>query len=113
MKFTTKQETRMIAWLESKGIKGDDEWTGLDGGASTLVDNVVVILREKGDLVEVLAPIAPDERGTKIPVDNEPAPLALQKSMSCPSFHAAMKIQARAIAEVYRQAGLDIHGKSL
>ena len=74
---------------------------------------LVVILREKGDLVEVLAPIAPDERGTKIPVDNEPAPLALQKSMSCPSFHAAMKIQARAIAEVYRQAGLDIHGKSL
>lgn len=112
MRFTDNTETRMVAWLESKGVKGDDEWCGLLGGASTLVKGAVVVIRTKTkDSVEILAPINPDERGTKIPISQEPAPLVLPKSSTITAFHDAMRSQAKAIIKVYRQAGISIYGE--
>jgi hypothetical protein len=115
--FINGKEKEMIAWAEDKGLSGDDSWAGLFEGASTMIDNAVIILVEDrfdSGLVNVLAPIPPDERGTSIPVNKEPAPVVLPKTATKKKFQDAMKRQARAILSVYREARIDITtGESL
>lgn len=111
------QEERMMALVADKGLEGDDSWAGLFDGASTMVNNAVVILVEDRldfGRVEVLAPIAPDERGTKIPISKEPRPVSLPKTASKEEFQAAMKSQSDAILAVYKAARIDMSsGKTL
>mgnify|MGYP001291897133 CR=1 FL=1 len=105
------QEERMMDLVADKGLEGDDSWAGSFDGASTMVNKAVILLIEDRfdcGRVEVLAPIAPDERGTKIPISKEPRPVSLPKTASKEEFQAATKSQSDAILAVYNEAGIDI-----
>ena len=108
-------EKMAVAWVNDKGLKGDHEWSELLDGASILVDGWVIVIRENRtspDLMDVLAPIDPDERhdcsssGPKIPLCKEPKPLSIPKTASKETFQEAMESQSLAIQAVYKEAGI-------
>lgn len=109
-------QKQMVRWAKNLGVQGDegDEWSELPGGASIMLNGAVVILRETmfGPVddfgLEVLAPICPDERGTAIPVSEEPRPIVLPWEATREQVQEAMQKMSDAIHKVYRRHQISI-----